>query len=161
MPLADILSQVVQLATRNSQRIRNLIVITGGEPFLQPIGGLCEALVKAGFKVQLETNGTLYRQIPDEVDIICSPKNNGKGYFPIRPDLLARVTALKFIISAQNKDYAGIGDVGQGNALPVYVQPMDEYDAEKNKANLELATRLAMENGYRLSLQMHKIAGIE
>lgn len=161
MAVADIVRQVVQLATHNSQRLRHLVVITGGEPFLQPIAKLCEMLIVAGFKVQIETNGTLYREIPSEVDIICSPKNNGKGYFPIRPDMRARVSAFKFIISAHRNDYSDIGDVGQGRDIPVYVQPMDEYDEVKNRANLEHATQLAMANGYRLSLQMHKIAGIE
>ncbi len=157
MKLDDILTHVLQLATGN----RKLIVITGGEPFLQPIGKLCAALVGAEFKVQIETNGTLYRTLPEGVEIICSPKNNGNGYYAVRPDLLARVNAFKFIISAHNKDYSSVMEVGQGKDVPVYVQPMDEYDDAKNKANLALAIKLAMTHGYRLSLQMHKIAGIE
>ena len=52
------------------------------------------------------------------------------------------------------------GDVGQ-NGTPVYVQPMDEYDDEKNAANLRLAMELAQRHGYRLSLQLHKIIGVE
>ncbi len=157
LKLGDILDTVRRLTTSNQR----LIVITGGEPFLQPIEPLCTRLLEAGFKVQIETNGTLYRELPDAVDIVCSPKNTGKGYFPIRPDLLARVNAFKFLISAQNTDYSMIGEVGQGQRVPVYVQPMDEYDAEKNRANLQHATDLAMEHGYRLCLQLHKIAGIE
>lgn len=160
VPLENILTRVEQLASEDKKRIRHLVVITGGEPFLQPIGKLCEKLIEAGFKVQIETNGTLYRELPEDVDIICSPKNNGKGYFAIRPDLRERISAFKFIISATNKDYAGIADVGQGDT-PVYVQPMDEYDAEKNRNNLALATKLATGQGLRLSLQVHKIAGIE
>jgi organic radical activating enzyme len=38
---------------------------------------------------------------------------------------------------------------------------MDEYDADKNDANLKLAMELAKRRGYRLSLQLHKIMGIE
>lgn len=137
-----------------------LIVITGGEPLRQPIEALCAALIERGFKVQIETNGTLYRELPQEVDIICSPKNTGVGYFPIRPDLLARINAFKFIISAQLKEYAQVGEVGQGDT-PVYVQPMDEQDDAKNAANLALAMELASRYGYRLSLQLHKIIGVE
>lgn len=162
MTLDAVMQRVKELAQKDGKRIRGLVVITGGEPFLQPIGRLCEALVAEGFKVQIETNGTLYRELPQEVDIVCSPKNNGKGYFPVRPDLLARIGAFKFIISAHNPDYSDIAEVGQAESgVPVYVQPMDEYDAAKNAANLQRATTLAMENGYRLSVQLHKITGIE
>lgn len=143
------------------KRIRHLVVITGGEPFLQPIETLCQALLAAGFKIQIETNGTLYRELPASVDIICSPKHNGKGYFPVRADLLARINALKFIISASNPHYSTIADVGQDPDMPVYVQPMDEYNAQKNQANLKRATELACQYGYRLSLQIHKIIGLE
>jgi len=137
-----------------------LIVITGGEPLRQPIAPLCEALLAKGFKVQIETNGTLWRELPEAVEIICSPKNSGNGYFPLRPDLLKRVNAFKFIVSASRPDYAHVADVGQGDA-PVFVQPMDEYDKVKNEANLRLAMELSQNYGYRLSLQLHKIIGVE
>ncbi len=155
MALAEILTTVKKLKT-NEQ----LIVITGGEPLRQPIAPLCETLIAEQFKVQIETNGTLWRELPEAVEIVCSPKNNGAGYFPLRPNLLARVNAFKFIISAQIPEYSDVMDVGQGSA-PVFVQPMDEYDVDKNAANLALATTLAQRHGYRLSLQLHKIAGIE
>jgi organic radical activating enzyme len=140
----------------------NLIVITGGEPFRQPIEKLCEKLLGEGYKIQIETNGTLFRKLPDAVDIVCSPKNNGNGYFPIRDDLLQRINAFKFIISAHNPLYNNVGDVGQNiYNTPVYVQPMDEYSPEKNQANIALTLKIAAENGYRISLQTHKILGVE
>lgn len=139
----------------------HLVVITGGEPLRQPIEVLCSALINTGLKVQIETNGTLWRELPPKVEIICSPKNTGKGYFPLRPDMLARVNALKFIVSATKEGCHDIADVGQGSDVPVYVQPMDEYDAVKNVQNLKLATEIAMQKGCRLSIQLHKIAGIE
>lgn len=159
MRLEEIVQRIQSLATDGSQkRIRHLVVITGGEPFRQPIETLCNALIVDGFQIQIETNGTLYRALPDAVDIICSPKNSGQGYLPTREDLLARVTAFKYIVSASHPLYQQIG-TDQGK--PIYIQPMDEYDAKKNADNLKYATELAMTSGYRLSLQMHKIAGIE
>lgn len=156
--VADILARVKRLASNTC----NLVVITGGEPFRQNIAPLCEALIAKGFKVQIETNGTLWRELPKEVDIICSPKNTGGGYMKIRDDLLSRVNAFKFIISAQDTKYNHVGNVGQNvYQAPVYVQPMDEYDPIKNEKNRALALQLATEHGYRLSLQMHKILGIE
>jgi organic radical activating enzyme len=155
MGLADVLARVKQIAGA-----ARLIVITGGEPLRQPIAPLCEALIRDKFKVQIETNGTIWRELPGAVEIVCSPKNTGQGYFPLRPDLLARVTAFKFIVSAQQQEYSDVADMGQGD-IPVFVQPMDEYDEAKNAANLALAVELAQSRGYRLSLQLHKIIGVE
>jgi organic radical activating enzyme len=146
LPLETILSTV-------SQNQAKLIVITGGEPLRQPIEKLCGELIALGHIVQIETNGTLYRELPKEVEIVCSPKTR-----EIRPDLHERVTSFKFLISASNPEYS---DVWLKTEKPVYVQPMDDYDAVKNAENLKLTTKLALENGYSLSLQLHKIIGIE
>jgi 7-carboxy-7-deazaguanine synthase len=163
MPLSDLLSGVKKKSVNEKgERVRDLVVITGGEPLRQNIAPLCEALLAEGFKVQIETNGTLFRPLPDGVDIVCSPKNTGGGYFPVRDDLLSRVSAFKFIISSHDEKYNHVGDVGQEKfATPVYVQPMDEYDDARNAENLALALRLGSEYGYLLSLQTHKILGIE
>ncbi len=151
MPVADIVAKA---------KGHKLVVITGGEPLRQNIAPLCEALIAADVKIQIETNGTLYRELPKAVEIICSPKNTNGKYHPIRADLLARVGAFKFLISTSNAAYSDVPDVGQGE-LPVYVQPMDEAEPEKNAANRARATKLALERGYRLSLQLHKIVGIQ
>ncbi|MDE3036891.1 MAG: 7-carboxy-7-deazaguanine synthase QueE [Pseudomonadota bacterium] len=157
MPAAEIIRQVKALAAG----VRRLVVITGGEPFRQNIAPLCEALLEAGFKVQIETNGTLWRELPQAVEIVCSPKNTGGGYRRLRGDLLPRVKALKFIVSRHNAEYDHVGEVGQGTyPIPVYVQPMDEYDAARNADNAALALELAQRHGYRLSLQLHKMLGI-
>jgi 7-carboxy-7-deazaguanine synthase len=158
----DVVARAIELATSTSgKRVIKLAVITGGEPLRQPIEYLCEQLIKNGFKVQIETNGTLYRPLAKEVEIVCSPKNTGKGYAAIRPDLLERINAFKFIISANNSSYRNVAEVGQASLnVPVYIQPMDEYNEQKNKNNLELVKKLAMENGYIISLQTHKIIGV-
>ena len=50
---------------------------------------------------------------------------------------------------------------------PIYLQPVEEYDdcGEVDKVashrNVEYAAQLCMKHGYRLSLQMHKIAGLD
>lgn len=134
-----------------------LVVITGGEPLRQNIAPLCEMLLADGFSIQIETNGTLYRELPDAVEIVCSPKNTGQGYFPIRADLRPRIRAFKYIVSAAHPYYQA---VPLENALPVYVQPMDEGNPEKNAANTAHAMALVKQYGYRLSLQTHKILGI-
>ena len=146
MNLDFILDKVDELKTN-----QKIIVITGGEPLRQPIEKLCEELLNKGFKVQIETNGTLYRELPEEVEIICSPKTK-----TIDPRL--NVTAFKFLISANDNEYK---DIKFSSDKPIYVQPMDEYDEDKNKANLELTKKVALKNGYNISLQLHKILGVE
>lgn len=164
MSAEAIVAKVKELSVANDGKtLRRLVVITGGEPFRQPIEHLCQKLIDAEFDVQIETNGTLYRDVAPEVEIVCSPKNpNNAGYAVIRDDLLSRVLAIKFVISAHLPGYNDVAEVGQSvYGTPVYVQPMDEYDAEKNARNIKLASELAQKHGYRVSLQMHKMLGIE
>lgn len=161
MSMDAIVERVNQFAMVNGKRTAELVVITGGEPLRQPIAPLCEALLELEYLVQIESNGTLFRPLPYGVDIICSPKSSNGYYHPIREDLLERITAFKFIISSHLPDYASVQEVGQSRYnIPVYVQPMDEGDTTLNAANLSLSLQLAMEHGYCLSLQMHKILGI-
>src|SRR5262249_11147690 len=56
--LAKVVERVQRYADKNQ---RDLIVITGGEPLRQNIVPLCEALFAKGFRVQVETNGTIWR----------------------------------------------------------------------------------------------------
>ncbi len=156
--LNDLVSRIEQTSLEEGNRVRDLVVITGGEPLRQNIRSLCEKLLANGMRVQIETNGTLWRDIPEEVNVVCSPK---APYHPLRPDLLARTDALKFIISADDAEYADVADVGQTQFnIPVYVQPMDVADSTRNAANTKRASQLAQQHGYRLSLQTHKILGI-
>jgi len=142
-------------------RKRNLVVITGGEPMRQPIERLCEELLRREFLVQIETNGTIFRNLPKEVKIICSPKISNGKYHKIRADLLEKIDAFKFIISAHQKEYMDVADVGQNQTkASVYLQPMDEYNALKNANNKDLVFKLAKKYGFKVSLQAHKALGI-
>lgn len=163
LPLKKILDEVQTLAKNSKGEIvRKLVVITGGEPLRQPIERLCQELIKLGFVVQIETNGTLYRELPEEVKIICSPKISNNKYHSIRLDLLSRINAFKFIISKGHKNYSNIAEVGQSKYdVPVYLQPMDEQGEDKNKENIQYALELCEQNGYLLSLQTHKILEIK
>ena len=162
--LTEILQKVIELAKNSQQKIvRKLVVITGGEPMRQPIEKLCKELISLNFLVQIETNGTIFRELPPEVKIICSPKISNHKYHLLRFDILQKIDALKFIISASNEDYFGVGEVGQASRqdIAIYVQPMDEYDEKKNQENLQKCLDLCEENGYFLSLQTHKIIGLK
>ena len=160
--LEKIINEVEKLSKNlDGKIVRKLVVITGGEPFRQPIERLCEELIKLNFLVQIETNGTLFRELHPQVKIICSPKISNGKYHTIRQDLLSRINAFKFIISKNNKNYFDIVEVGQSQFnIPVYVQAMDEYDEVKNSENMQLVKELCQEHGYLLSMQTHKILKI-
>ncbi|UCM93372.1 MAG: 7-carboxy-7-deazaguanine synthase QueE [Rickettsia endosymbiont of Cimex lectularius] len=139
-----------------------LVVITGGEPFRQPIELLCYKLVDLDYMVQIETNGTLYRNLPDKVHIVCSPKAGKNGYALLRDDLLSHINALKFLVAKNIPKYSNIPEVGQSKYnIPVFIQPMDQNNLLLNKENERLAIDLVIKYGHRLSLQTHKILGIE
>lgn len=164
MAIGDIVQQVRQLAASNNYpQATQLVVITGGEPLRQPIAPFCELLLAEGYQVQIETNGTIFRPLPQGVQIICSPKNSaGKGYAPIRDDLLQRLNALKFVVSAHDEAYMDIAEVGQSRyGTPVYVQAMDEYDESRNEANVRYVTEMAASKGYKISSQIHKVINVE
>lgn len=155
-----------------------LVVITGGEPFRQNIAPLCERLHRGpgGHTVQIETNGKLPAQSFDVYEfatIVVSPKTEH-----ISAEVAAQAACYKYVV--QHGDVAPDGlpihalghpvRVGQTIArppdhhkVPIFIQPADEKDADRNRANMEAAVAAVMmdPNQRRLCLQMHKYAGLE
>lgn len=149
----------------------DLIVLTGGEPFRQNISSLCRDLLCNGLKVQIETNGSLYLEdfpyYAPELTVVCSPKTGS-----INPKL--PVDYYKYVVQhgwTSSMDGLPIRVLGKSviparpdrnfNRAKVYVQPCDEGDVEKNKHNLREAINSCMQFGYTLSLQLHKIIGLD
>jgi len=126
-------------------------VITGGEPTLQLSARLVEGLHKAGFFVQMETNGT--QPLPEACDIdwiTCSPKH--------RPIRLNRIDELKVV-------YESVGqDMAQYDAMKAKVyslQPCDWGERERNKTILNATIDYCLTHPkWRLSLQTHKIINV-
>ena len=69
LSLQDVLTQVDDL---NTERIHNSIVLTGGEPLCQSdfLKHLLPELQERGFKIFLETNGTLYDELGSLIEFI-------------------------------------------------------------------------------------------
>lgn len=152
-----------------------LVVITGGEPLRQPIGPLCVALLDAGFIVQIETNGTLYRDLPFDhprFNIVCSPKTHY-----VNPMLVWHIKAFKYVATANSLAWSQDGLPRQALEHPlhkktlfrppahwpgeVYLQPVDEQDPAQNLINLDAVVRSCIQHGHRLCLQLHKLIGVE
>lgn len=174
METLDILKEVdaIKLTSRGPGFI-DLIVITGGEPFRQDIGFLCQRLHNRGNTVQIETNGTVFRDpFPYEnVVIVCSPKTP-----TINNSLRPHIDFFKYVVQSGGTDENGLpmhvlGQTPRGIAMPyrfeganippheIYISPMDCNDPIKNQRNTEHAAEICMQFGYTLSLQIHKIIG--
>jgi 7-carboxy-7-deazaguanine synthase len=128
-------------------RERRLVVITGGEPMLQLDTGLVDALHARGFRVAVETNGTL--PAPAGIDWICVSPKAGTEVVQRSGD------ELKLVWPQEGIDPADLEAWAFDHFL---VQPMDCEAAEKAK---QAAVRLAMERPrWRLTLQAHKVLGL-
>jgi 7-carboxy-7-deazaguanine synthase (Cx14CxxC type) len=124
-----------------------LVVITGGEPMLQLDETLIDALHDRGFRIAVETNGTL--PATRGIDWICvSPKAGTEV-------VQRRGNELKLVWPQQGIEPAELESWSFDHFL---VQPMDCLERE---AAIDAAIRLAMERPkWRLSLQAHKIVGM-
>ena len=126
---------------------RRLVVITGGEPMLQLDETLVEALHQQGFRVAVETNGTLLAV--RGIDWICVSPKAGTRVVQRSGDELKLVWPQEGIDPVELEAWA---------FEHFLVQPMDcEARGEAQKA----AIALAMERPkWRLSLQAHKVVGL-
>jgi len=154
-------------------------VLTGGEPMLQVDWPLVDALITAGWRIAVETNGTLDPDDGKLLDVIdhltVSPKVGG--------DLVRKCgTELKVVLPGaagsngwSDADLDELARDGTWDAL--YVQPQDPILStrvgasflhgsllgarDEYRANVERCLRwVRARPAWRLSLQLHKTIGI-
>lgn len=126
---------------------RKYVVCTGGEPLLQLDAAAIEALHERGFRVAIETNGTL--AAPKGIDWICvSPKAG--------TELRQRSGGeLKLVYPQAELDPASFEEL---EFRHFFLQPMD---GAERVANTEAAVAYCQQHPrWRLSLQTHKLLGI-
>lgn len=124
-----------------------LTVLTGGEPLLQVDTALVDALHARGFRIALETNGTL--AAPPGIDWICvSPKAGA--------ELVQRSgQELKVVVPQDGLDLDALA------ALPFehhFLQAMDGPDLQRNTQ--WAIARCLQDPRWRLSVQTHKVLNI-
>ena len=151
-----------------------LVVVTGGEPFRQNLAPLIEES-PTNWNWNIETNGTMFKPLNFNkvrtVRIICSPKTGN-----VNSAIRHYAHSFKFVVAAGCTNPAtGLPTRVLGNPCAVYdpsefrvrrpdrvyIQPEDSHDPETNKANLNEAVSICQKFGYRLSVQLHKIIGME
>ena len=126
---------------------RRLVVITGGEPMLQLDTALVDALHALGFRIAVESNGTIAATAG--IDWLCVSPKAGTDVVQRSGDELKLVWPQPAIDPAELEDW---------DFSHFLVQPMDCVNREEA---VEAAVRLAMERPkWRLSLQAHKVVGL-
>lgn len=144
---AEQLARACRGAAAPATHAPKFIVLTGGEPMLQVDQELVDALHAEGFRIAIETNGTL--PVLETIDWICvSPKAGA--------DLRQRHGhELKIVFPQAGIDPAGYLDLAFEHR---FLQPMD---GSGKFANTEAAIAYCKANpAWRLSVQTHKLLGI-
>ena len=125
-----------------------LVVFTGGEPLLQLNKELIDLLHTQKFKIAVETNGTIMP--PENIDWICvSPKKGSKFKLNYGNELKLVYPQDDFSPKLfENFDFDHF-----------FLQPMDGKNLQRN---ILQSVSYCIENPlWRLSLQTHKIIGID
>ena len=129
------------------ERSHRFVVLTGGEPMLQVDDALVDAIHARGFRIAIETNGTL-------------PAHPGIDWVCVSPKAGSEVVQrsgheLKLVWPPPGTDVAALESWDFAHFL---VQPMDSAEAETNRlAAVDFA--LARPK-WRLTLQTHKLLGL-
>jgi 7-carboxy-7-deazaguanine synthase len=126
-----------------------MVILTGGEPFAQTeTVALIGALRDAGRRVHVESNGTIFTELPGDVWLCVSPKER------VDPRMAARADEAKLIVDARVPE----------ELLSLFAEkPTIFLQPEGNRpANVALALEYAKAHPqrFRLSLQMHKFIGV-
>lgn len=124
-----------------------LVVCTGGEPLLQVDAGLIDALHAGGFRIAVESNGTILA--PAGIDWLCISPKAGSVTVQRSGDELKLVYPQPGLLPPKVEGWG---------FRQFFVQPMDGPDQAQNIA---AAIQWCLANPrWRLSLQTHKVTGI-
>lgn len=138
-------AEIVDEAQRYPART---VVLTGGEPTLQADAELIEALHEAGFRIHIETNGSL--PVPEGIDwVTCSPKD---GKLNIQPEA---VDEIKIVFTGQSAEALEAFRLRFPTTQLFYLQPCSGLNIDDTVA------RVLSLRGWRLSLQTHRLINIK
>ena len=169
MTTEQIVAQVTELYDIPNER-RKMVVLTGGEPSLQVDKPLIDALHAAGFYICIETNGT--RPLPEGIDwITCSPKASSLQHSAIshQPLALRKVNEVKVVYTGEYNPevWRNVLEAEHWMLQPLRFtgdwlieHAVDEWEDDRND-NLDDTVRYILSHPFwRLSVQIHKIAGL-
>lgn len=152
----DLAEQVLE-----ARQGENWILVTGGEPLEQNKDDLItftETLRYGPSRLQvaLETNGA--HDVPQvSFDHICvSPKPQ----LPARPQALRIADEVKVILANGEPVPDWLGQRYTGPNTVILLQPKPPARGLPDRATVQHCIDLARANGYRLSVQLHKLLGL-
>jgi organic radical activating enzyme len=127
-----------------------MVILTGGEPLAQrETLALIDSLRQDGRRVHIESNGTIFTDLPGDVWLTVSPKER------VDPRMAQRANEVKLIVDRRVPE----------EHLPLFEgKPLILLQPEGNKPrNVEIALDYAKAHPqrFRLSLQTHKLIGVQ
>lgn len=141
------------LAERAAASGTQAVILTGGEPFLYPLGPLTDALRKHGLETYMETSGT--HPLSGRPDWIClSPKKHR----PPLEEVLRAADELKVVIqSGPDFAWAEACAARAGDGCRLYLQP--EWSVMRSVIP-EIVRYVKAHPRWNISLQTHKFMDI-
>ncbi len=131
--------------TAKQERVN--VLCTGGEPLLQIDKPLIDEFHRRGFRISIETNGTI--ECPEEIDWICvSPK---AGEMPCQNS----GDEIKIVFPQKNTDFEALAQLQFDH---FWIQPKFDHEYQLHLKN---SVEFCIANPkWRLSLQTHRFIGI-
>ena len=147
MELDEILSEIKGFSCK-------WIIWTGGEPSLQLNDEVLSFFKKDGYKQAIESNGCFpFSSLLDYT--VCSPKGNPE-YAKLKNEQANEIR----IPVRVGEQLPVISDLPKADFY--FLSPVFEADKEKTAANIAFCVEEIKKNpAWRLSLQIHKLIGIE
>jgi 7-carboxy-7-deazaguanine synthase len=134
------------------------VLITGGEPAIYDLRELLDSLHRIGYKTAVETSGT--RPLQGRPNWVCvSPKVDMPGGQSLVADVVSLADELKFAVGKKSDVETAISILQSMETKPgvqICVQPLS-----LSRKATALCLETALELGWRLSLQTHKLIGID
>ena len=126
-----------------------MVVLTGGEPLAQTESvALIAALRRDGRRVHIESNGSIFTELPDDVWLCVSPKER------VDARMAERANEAKFIVDRRVPE----------EHLPLFAAKptilLQPEGNEKHNVAIALAYVKSHPGRFRLSLQTHKFIGV-
>ncbi|WP_338248664.1 7-carboxy-7-deazaguanine synthase QueE [Pyrodictium abyssi] len=168
---------VEELARVVEEERPSLVVVTGGEPLLQRRGvnELARLLAGRGYRVQLETNGTLPAPEPGEplyqVYHVVSPKDvpvavEGARLHPSWVEASRSTGRVWFKFLASSEEHVeAVARYVEEKGIPwerVYVMPLtrEGMSPEELLGLHRRVARLALDHGFNFSPRLHLLLGL-
>lgn len=134
------------------------IVITGGEPCLYDLTSLTTHLIHKAYSVQIETSGTHAIECHPEAWVTVSPKINMDGGFKILKSAMVRANEIKHPVGKEKDGFnlmQLLEEMPTNERASIWLQPLSQSEKATS-----ICVKMAIENGWKVSIQTHKYMGV-